>query len=218
MDNALDNAPSVIEAAAQSPLGILALLILTVGVIAYLFFQKSSDRVKVVIFSMIFVGMAGFGLVILVQAAPTPSPGDGPERTVGRSTEALREDRPTPEADRPAQAGPPAARPLVDVEEPEPARRTEISLAYLGDLYSCGLQLQVRIGDQTAVPQGNSFRMSGVLEGPQPYEIRGSIQCPYVGSCEAVGEGTLTVVPNAAYNVVWQGTDSGLCDVTLQRG
>ncbi len=62
------------------------------------------------------------------------------------------------------------------------------------------------------------FQANGVLEGRQPYEIEGTIECPALGWCEAWGEGTLDVQPNASYNVVWQGADYETCDVILQRG
>lgn len=217
MDTTIENAPSIIEAAAQSTLGILALLILTVGVIAYLFFQKSSDRVKVVIFSMIFIGMAGFGLVILSEASPAaPGPVAQAEGRPDRAAQSGEGES----VQEPSEGDVPLVDPIpVESEEPpsEPAR-TEISLAYLGDLYNCSLQLQIAIGDRTFVPQGNVFQATGVLEGRQPYEVSGWIQCPYVGQCEAAGDGTLAVVPNASYNVVWQNNEVGVCNVVLQRG
>ncbi len=211
MDNAIDNAPSIIEAAAQSTLGILALLILTVGVIAYLFFKTSSDRVKVVIFSMIFVGMAGFGLVILSEANPAAS---RPNVAIDESTE-----RPASTPTGTSEDAAPGPT-LVDepADPPSGPDRTEISLAYLGDQYNCTLDLEIAIGDRTFVPQGNVFRASDVAEGRQPYEINGRIQCPYVGECQARGQGTLAVTPNASYNVVWVNNEVAMCDVVLQRG
>lgn len=220
MDNALDNAPSIIEAAAQSTLGILALLILTVGAIAYLFFRESGDRVKVVIFSMIFVGAAGFGLVVLSESSGATAGTRSSEETGPAERD---DDGETPPADSDGSADRTTLVEDSDTEatpppEPPPPDRTQITLTYLGDMYACGLQLQVRIGDRTFTPQNNVFQANDILEGRQSYEIDGIIQCESLGSCEARGSGTLDVVPNASYSVVWQNTEYAVCDVILQRG
>lgn len=222
MDSVAENAPSIIEAAAQSPLGIIALLILTAGALAYLFFGKAGDRVKVAVFTMFFVAMAGFGLLVLgspSEAEPARSDG-GPERTDAEAygggvsddpdgaDPAPPDDAPDDEAE-PARAAP--ARPQ--------ARRAEVTLTYAGDFYGCNLQVQIDIGDRTFRPQTNPFQARDLLPGPQPYEIGGVITCPaYDAMCEARGSGTLDVVPNAVYGLSWQNTEYGVCDVFLHRG
>jgi hypothetical protein len=55
------NLPQIISAAAQSPLGIMALLSLALSILAYFFFAQASEKVRVGIFAMLFVGVAGFG-------------------------------------------------------------------------------------------------------------------------------------------------------------
>lgn len=73
--------PKVIQAAASSNLGVLSLIVLVLAFLAWRFFQRSDDRVKLVAFGMIFLGAIGFGTSIFVatgspkvQASPTPSP------------------------------------------------------------------------------------------------------------------------------------------------
>jgi hypothetical protein len=211
MDSVADNAPSIIEAAAQSTLGILALLILTVGVIAYLFFGKSSDRVKVVIFSMIFVGMAGFGLVILGQASAEPQRADpGPPGPVVDDGGGGGSDDPGPEPNGPDD-------PPDEPERPPADDRTEITLTYAGDPYGCELDLTIGIGDQTYRPQSNVFQATGLRDGRQPYVVEGGIACPGVGMCDVYGGGTLDVAPNAVYGLSWQNTDYATCEAVLHR-
>jgi hypothetical protein len=71
MDNLIEHLPKIITAAAQSPLGILALLSVALSVLAYCFFAKSSEKVKVGIFVLLFLGVVGFGGAI-VQEIPPP--------------------------------------------------------------------------------------------------------------------------------------------------
>jgi len=61
MNELIKNLPDIITAAAQSYLGILALLSVALSVLAYLFFARASDKVKVGIFVLLFLGVAGFG-------------------------------------------------------------------------------------------------------------------------------------------------------------
>lgn len=87
--------PKVIQAAASSNLGVLSLLVLVLAFLAWRFFQRSDDRVKLVAFGMIFLGAIGFGTSIFVatgspkaQTVPTPAP----------SASATPSDAPTPVA------------------------------------------------------------------------------------------------------------------------
>jgi hypothetical protein len=61
MDKLIEHLPDIITAAAQSYLGILALFSLALSVLAYFFFAKASDKVKVGIFVLLFLGVIGFG-------------------------------------------------------------------------------------------------------------------------------------------------------------
>lgn len=54
----LSDISGVIKAASQSPLGILALMILTLGALAYYFFRNAGEKAKVTIFALMFFGVA----------------------------------------------------------------------------------------------------------------------------------------------------------------
>lgn len=55
MDNLSENLPQIISAAAESHLGILALLSIALSVLAYFFFSSASEKVKVGIFTLLFL-------------------------------------------------------------------------------------------------------------------------------------------------------------------
>jgi hypothetical protein len=61
MDKLIERLPEIITAAAQSYLGTLALLSVALSVLAYFFFAKASEKVKVAIFVLLFLGVLGFG-------------------------------------------------------------------------------------------------------------------------------------------------------------
>jgi len=61
MDKLLNHLPEIITAAAQSYLGTLALLSVALAFLAYFFFAKASEKVKVGIFVLLFLGVLGFG-------------------------------------------------------------------------------------------------------------------------------------------------------------
>jgi hypothetical protein len=81
----------IIGAAAQSTLGILSLGIILVGVLAYLFFGKSDDRVKLWVFAAILIAVILLGVAILRESrsAEKPGPEAGPSPTVAASASAL---------------------------------------------------------------------------------------------------------------------------------
>ena len=58
----------IIGKAAQSILGVLSLLCLIVGLIAYAFFSKSRDRIKLFVFLTILAAAVSFGAAVLVQS------------------------------------------------------------------------------------------------------------------------------------------------------
>ena len=77
----LGNAPKIIAEAAQSGLGILALVILVLAVLAIVFFKPASDNMKLGVFAALFVAFVGLSLVAIYQkaevaaASPDGSPG-----------------------------------------------------------------------------------------------------------------------------------------------
>ena len=76
MDKLTESLPEIITAAAQSYLGILALLSVALSVLAYFFFAKASEKVKVAIFVLLFLGVIGFGVAMfrVSHDSPTPAP------------------------------------------------------------------------------------------------------------------------------------------------
>ena len=96
MDKLIEQLPQIITAAAQSYLGILALLSVALAVLAYFFFASASEKVKVGIFVLLFLGVAGFAAAMF-RAAPTPagpahdtSPQPAPDPLASLSSEAKR--------------------------------------------------------------------------------------------------------------------------------
>ena len=53
--------PDIIKAAAVSPLGIFALMIICLSVLGFAFFNKAHQYVKLVIFLCLFGGVVAFG-------------------------------------------------------------------------------------------------------------------------------------------------------------
>lgn len=76
--------PKVIQAAATSNLGVISLLALVLAFLAWRFFQRSGDKVKLIAFGMMFIGAIGFGGAVLTAtgkpevARTEPVPGATP--------------------------------------------------------------------------------------------------------------------------------------------
>lgn len=103
----------------------------------------------------------------------------------------------------------------VEVPPPEAPRTGTINLQYLGDNFACALDLSIDVGDQRVVPQSNLVVLDGVPLGNVPYSIVGTIGCPNAGNCAASGNGTLYVNDGGTYNLMWQNTSFGQCQVTF---
>ena len=71
MDALAPQLPHIIAAAAQSELGILALLVVALAALAYVFFARASERARLGVFVLLFAGVVGFALAMF-QAAPHP--------------------------------------------------------------------------------------------------------------------------------------------------
>lgn len=85
MDKLIERLPEIITAAAQSYLGILALLSVALSVLAYFFFAKASEKVKVGIFVLLFFGVIAFGVAMFRASGGSPLP---PAKAAALSTEA----------------------------------------------------------------------------------------------------------------------------------
>jgi hypothetical protein len=69
MGNLFEHLPEIITAAAQSYLGTFALLAVALAVLAYVFFAKARENVRMIIFVLLFVGVVGFGVAMFRESA-----------------------------------------------------------------------------------------------------------------------------------------------------
>lgn len=67
------NAANVIKAAATSDLGVISLIVLVLAFLAWRFFQRSSDRVKLIAFATMFLGAAGFVAAVMLAGGDAPT-------------------------------------------------------------------------------------------------------------------------------------------------
>lgn len=95
MERFIQSAPQIIGEAAKSPLGLIALMVLALASLALVFFKAAPIRIRVVIFVILFAGVAAFAGVVVRQIK---MPGR-PDHTQPTETETA----PT-EANRPSRA------------------------------------------------------------------------------------------------------------------
>jgi hypothetical protein len=88
MDKLIEGIPAIITSAAQSYLGILALLSIALSVLAYFFFAKSAVKVRVWIFVLLFLGVCGFGAAMFRVADDTVNSPPSTARNAELSQEA----------------------------------------------------------------------------------------------------------------------------------
>src|SRR5258707_9148296 len=91
-ETALKSVPDIIKAAADSNLGILALIILVLTSLAILFFRKADDTVRVGIFVLMFAGLGLFGWAMIRANAQANDHSEKVAKTVttnGASVERL---------------------------------------------------------------------------------------------------------------------------------
>ena len=97
--------------------------------------------------------------------------------------------------------------------------RGAISVQYTGDaMGGCVLNLGMNVGGRDFAPTGNPYAVNDVALGSSQYTISGSISCPSPTgpvSCIATGAGPLLLRNGGLYNVVWQNTALGQCQVGL---
>jgi hypothetical protein len=82
--------PNIIKAAATSPLGIFALMIICLGVLGFAFFTKANQYIKLLIFLLFFGGVVAFGFSIKneTSAKKTAISGGSPSATVSAARSA----------------------------------------------------------------------------------------------------------------------------------
>ena len=76
MDQLTQSAPKIIEQAARSTLGILALMILALSALGFFFFRRSPEWIRAVIYVLLFVGVVSFSVATIrsVKGPPAPEP------------------------------------------------------------------------------------------------------------------------------------------------
>ena len=60
-DSLIAQAPNIIKAAAGSPLGILALMVMVLAVLSFIFFRSASERIRLATFVLLLAGAGIFG-------------------------------------------------------------------------------------------------------------------------------------------------------------
>lgn len=76
MDNLLSSITQIISAAAQSQLGLFALLAIALSLLAYTFFSAASERARIGIFTLLFLGVAAFGVAMFQEPKMKAMPPD----------------------------------------------------------------------------------------------------------------------------------------------
>jgi len=89
MEQLFKSLPEIIKAAAQSQLGIMALLVVALAILAYVFFAKAAVKIRVGMFVLLFAGVIGFGVAMFRASDPNgpTAPGAGAPKA-GLSNEA----------------------------------------------------------------------------------------------------------------------------------
>lgn len=83
MKDFIEHAPQIIEQAAKSTLGILALMVLVLAVLSLIFFKNAPVKIRIAIFITLFIGVVGFAAVVAHQTAVVSNPKlIGPESAI----------------------------------------------------------------------------------------------------------------------------------------
>lgn len=69
MNELLGQVPGIIQEAAKSPLGLFALMIMILSILGFMFFRSSSERTRIAMFVLMFIGVAFFGAAA-IRIAP----------------------------------------------------------------------------------------------------------------------------------------------------
>ena len=98
-DKAAEKLPAVIETAAKSPLGILALIVIALSLLGYSYFRKAREKTRQIMFALMLSAAVAFAIAVM----RTMSFRNEPTREIP-VTEQARPNAPRPEPeDRPAE-------------------------------------------------------------------------------------------------------------------
>ena len=87
------NLPGIIGEAAQSGLGIVALVVLTLGIIAVIFFWRDDWKLRFGVFTMLLVVFVGFGSAAVYREASNEIPLIPPSQECPRNLPASEYDK-----------------------------------------------------------------------------------------------------------------------------
>lgn len=93
------DAADVIRAAATSNLGVVSLIVLVLAFLAWRFFQRSEDKVKLIAFAMMFLGAAGFVTAVMLAGSGTGEDAATPSETTAPDPVLAETPAPSPPAD-----------------------------------------------------------------------------------------------------------------------
>lgn len=65
IERLIEQAPKIIEAAARSPLGILALMVMALALVGVFLFQDAAESIRRLVFILLFVGVVGFAVALM---------------------------------------------------------------------------------------------------------------------------------------------------------
>lgn len=71
MDELYQQLPAIIEQAAKSPLGLLALMVIALAGMAFVFFKEASEKARIGIFVLLLAGVAAFAVAAMRVAGPS---------------------------------------------------------------------------------------------------------------------------------------------------
>jgi hypothetical protein len=113
MNDVVTQLPEILETAAASRLGILALMIVALSLLGFFFFREASERARLASFALLFIGTVMFGFAVVGEPGPS---GDGSTGGAAQQNPA----EPSAGPSRPAETAPEPApsRPPVPVPEP----------------------------------------------------------------------------------------------------
>ncbi len=89
MDKFFTHIPKIIETAAKSPLGLFALMVLSVSALGFMFFHDASEILKAGIFVMLFSGVCAFGYAVMRSVSRQSSQPDSEEESSPKKKEAV---------------------------------------------------------------------------------------------------------------------------------
>src|SRR2546427_10362924 len=87
MDKLIESAPNIIQEAAKSPLGLFALMILTLSVLGFFFFRNASERTRTTMFVLMFIGVASFGFATVRTMSGIVSPPESMRSDIQRGSQ-----------------------------------------------------------------------------------------------------------------------------------